>query len=60
MVVISSTVAVGPIAATFNAEGKPIGEAGRATQKAFDRVADDLAWWTSAARQQRLRQAPPY
>ena len=60
MGVISSTVAVGPIAATFNAEGKPIGEAGRATQKAFDRVADDLAWWTSAARQQRLRQAPPY
>jgi len=60
MVVISSTVAVGPIAATFNAEGKPIGEAGRATQKAIDRVADDLAWWTSAARQQRLRQAPPY
>jgi len=60
MVVISSTVAVGPIAGTFDEQGKPIGDAGRLTQKAFQRVADDLAWWTSAARQQRLRQAPPY
>lgn len=60
MVVVSSTLAVGPIAETFNAEGEPIGEAGRRAQKAFDRVADDLAWWTSAARRQRLLQAPPY
>jgi len=60
MVVISSTVAVGPIAGTFDEQGKPIGDAGRLTQKAFQRVADDLAWWTSAARQQRLLQAPPY
>ena len=60
MVVISSTVAVGPIAETFDAEGEPIGEAGRLTQKAFRRVADDLAWWTSAARNQRRLQAPPY
>ena len=60
MVVVSSTVAVGPIAATLDAAGEPIGEAGRLTQGAFRRVADDLAWWTSAAREQRLRQAPPY
>jgi hypothetical protein len=60
MIVVSSTVAVGPIDETFDAQGEPIGEAGRLTQKAFGRVADDLAWWTSAARQQRLRRAPPY
>jgi NAD(P)H-dependent FMN reductase len=60
MIVISSTVAVGPIAKTFDAQGEPIGDVGRVVQKAFGRVADDLAWWTSAAKQQRLRQAPPY
>jgi NAD(P)H-dependent FMN reductase len=60
MIVTSSTVAVGPIAATFDANGEPIGEPGRLTQGAFERVADDLAWWTSAARNQRLLQAPPY
>lgn len=60
MVVISSTIAVGPIAATFDEQGRPIGEAGQLTQKAFGRVADDLAWWTSAARHQRTQQAPPY
>jgi NAD(P)H-dependent FMN reductase len=60
MVVISSTVAVGQIENTFNAEGQPVGEAGAYTQKAFHRLADDLAWWTSAARLQRAHQAPPY
>jgi NAD(P)H-dependent FMN reductase len=60
MVVISSTVAVGPIDATFDEGGKPIGEPGRLTKGAFDRLADDLAWWTSAARLQRQQQAPPY
>ena len=60
MVVISSTVAVGPIAETFDDQGQPIGEAGRLTQRAFRRLADDLAWWTSAARLQRARHAPPY
>jgi len=60
MVVVSSTVAVGPIAQTFDEQGEPIGEPGRLTKSAFDRLADDLAWWTSAARQQRQRQAPPY
>ena len=60
MVVISSTLAVGPIAETFDAEGKPIGEVGATAQRAFHRVADDLAWWTSAARRQRQLQSPPY
>lgn len=60
MVVVSSTVAVGPIAATLDEQGAPIGEGGHLTQGAFHRLADDLAWWTSAARNQRLQKAPPY
>jgi NAD(P)H-dependent FMN reductase len=60
IVVISSTLAVGPIAETFDAQGEPIGDVGRVVRKAFGRVADDLAWWTSAAKHQRLLQAPPY
>jgi NAD(P)H-dependent FMN reductase len=60
MIVTSSTLAVGPIAATFDEQGEPIGEVGQVARKAFAKVADDLAWWTSAAREQRLRQAPPY
>jgi NAD(P)H-dependent FMN reductase len=60
MVVVSSTLAVGPIAETFDAQGEPVGEVGRLAQRAFGRVADDLAWWTSAARNQRQLQAPPY
>lgn len=60
MVVISSTLAVGPIAQTLDASAKPTGGAGDALRKAFPRFADDLAWWTEAARAQRARQAPPY
>jgi NAD(P)H-dependent FMN reductase len=60
MVVVSSTVAVGPLAETLDAQGSPIGEPGRLTQGAFHRVADDLAWWTSAARNERLKKDPPY
>jgi NAD(P)H-dependent FMN reductase len=60
MVVISSTLAVGPIAHTLSASGEPIGEAGQGLQKAFPRFADDLAWWTEAARNQRAHRAPPY
>ncbi|MGB6308362.1 MAG: NAD(P)H-dependent oxidoreductase [Steroidobacteraceae bacterium] len=60
MVVISSTLAVGPIEHSLNAEGLPIGEGGTQLQRAFARFADDLAWWTEAARNQRARRAPPY
>jgi NAD(P)H-dependent FMN reductase len=60
MVVISSTLTVGPIAATLDAEAKPTGSAGEALDKAFTRFADDLAWWTDAARTQRARKEPPY
>jgi NAD(P)H-dependent FMN reductase len=60
MVVISSTLTVGPIAQTLAADGKPIGEAGKFLDRAFPRFADDLAWWTEAAKAQRARKAPPY
>ena len=60
MVVISSSVAVGPIGATLSETGEPIGEAGTALERAFQRFADDLAWWTEAAKMQRARRAPPY
>jgi NAD(P)H-dependent FMN reductase len=60
MVVISSALAVGPIAQTLDAEGRPTGTAGESLERAFARLADDLAWWTEAAREQRARKAPPY
>src|SRR6266704_6162867 len=60
MVVISSTIAAGPISQTLSEYGKPIGEAGKALQFAFPRFADDLAWWIEAAKAQRARKAPPY
>ena len=60
MVVVSSTVAVGPIAQTLSADGEPIGEGGKALTHAFPRFADDLTWWIEAAKAQRQRRAPPY
>ena len=60
MVVISSTIAVGPIAQSLSADGKPTGEGGKGLDHAFPRFADDLAWWIEAAKAQRARRAPPY
>lgn len=60
MVVTSSTLAVGPIAQALDAQGKPIGPGGDALDISFVRFADDLEWWTEAAREQRIRKAPPY
>ena len=60
MVVISSTLSVGLIAHTLNAQGEPIEDAGESLERSFPRFADDLAWWTEAARSQRARRAPPY
>jgi len=60
MAVISSTISVGPIGQTLDAQGQPIGDAGKALERSFGRFADDLAWWTEAAREQRARKAPPY
>jgi NAD(P)H-dependent FMN reductase len=60
MVVISSTIAVGPISQTLSADGIPLGEGGKALEHAFPRFADDLNWWIEAAKSQRARKAPPY
>jgi len=60
MVVISSTIGVGPIAQTLSEKGEPIAEGGKALARAFPRFADDLAWWIEAAKAQRARKPPPY
>jgi NAD(P)H-dependent FMN reductase len=60
MVVISTTIAVGPIAQTLSADGQPTGEGGKALEHTFPRFADDLAWWIEAAKAQRERKKPPY
>src|ERR1700738_2943621 len=60
MVVISSTIAAGPNSQTLSAEGKTIGEGGKALEQAFPRFADDLTWWIEAVKLQRARKAPPY
>src|SRR5436190_4682127 len=60
MVVISSTIAVGPIAQALSEDAKPVGEAGKALEFTFRRFADDLAWWIEAAKAQRARKKPPY
>jgi NAD(P)H-dependent FMN reductase len=60
MVVISSSIAVGPIRETLDEAGEPVGQLGAALEHAFGLFADDLAWWTEAAKTQRARRAPPY
>ena len=60
MVVVSSTLAVGPISHTLSAESEPMGEAGKALAASFPRFADDLMWWIEAAKAQRQRKPPPY
>jgi NAD(P)H-dependent FMN reductase len=60
MVVISSTLTVGPIGDTLDEQGAPIGKEGETLQHRFPRFADDLAWWVEAAKAQRALKAPPY
>ena len=60
MVVISSTLTVAQVGQTLDEANDPQGPAGQALARAFPRFADDLAWWTEAAKAQRIRQAPPY
>jgi NAD(P)H-dependent FMN reductase len=60
MVVISSTLTVGLIRETLNETGKAQGAGGASLERAFGRFADDLAWWTQAAKAQRGLKAPPY
>jgi NAD(P)H-dependent FMN reductase len=60
MVVISSTITVGPISEALDESATPQGMAGAQLQRAFPRFADDLAWWTEAAKRQRAARQPPY
>lgn len=60
MVVASTVLSVGPVAEALDPQGVPTGKLGAALDKAFPRFADDLAWWTEAAREQRNRRPPPY
>ena len=60
MAVISSELVVGSIGEALDPEASPTGKDGDALVCAFPRFADDLAWWTEAARAQRERKAPPY
>ena len=60
MIVVSSTIAAGPIGQSLSADGKPAGDAGKALAHAFPRFADDLIWWVEAAKAQRARKKPPY
>jgi NAD(P)H-dependent FMN reductase len=60
MVVVSSTIAVGPISHALSAEGQPTGDAGQSLARAFPRFADDLEWWVEAAKAQRAKKKPPY
>ncbi len=60
MVVVSSTIAVGPIKDALDEQGEPTGSGGDALEKQFPRFAEDLAWWTAAAKAQRQKVKPPY
>jgi len=60
MIVVLSSLAVGGIGHALTDEAEPVGEGGASLAKAFSRFADDLAWWTEAARAQRAVKPPPY
>ena len=60
MVVVSSSIAVGPIEEALDPEGQPIGDPGRFLGAALPRFLEDLAWWADAAAAQKARRAPPY
>jgi NAD(P)H-dependent FMN reductase len=60
MIVISSSITIGPITEALSEDAEPIGESGIYLEKAFPRFADDLIWWMEAAESQRLRKRPPY
>src|SRR5580692_499878 len=55
MVVVSSTIAVGPISQALAEDGTPTGKGGESLARAFPRFADDLMWWVEAAKSQRQR-----
>lgn len=60
MIVVSSSIVLGPITDALDESGTPIGESGKYLDHVFPRLADDLTWWMEAAAAQRQRSAPPY
>jgi NAD(P)H-dependent FMN reductase len=60
MIVVSSSLSVGPISKALSDKGEPIGEDGKRLEHAFVSFADDLSWWVEAAKAQRAKQPPPY
>jgi NAD(P)H-dependent FMN reductase len=60
MVVISSSIAVGPISHTLSEQSEPTGDGGTALTHAFPRFAEDFEWWIEAVKLQRARKPPPY
>jgi NAD(P)H-dependent FMN reductase len=60
MIVISSTLSVGPVTDTLDEQGRPVGPAGKSLEHHFPTFADDLAWWANAARAHRTVKSPPY
>ncbi|WP_076068568.1 NADPH-dependent FMN reductase [Sphingomonas montana] len=53
MAVVPRTLTVGSIGDALDADGRATGAGGAALTHAFPRFADDLRWWTAAARAQR-------
>ena len=60
MVVTSSSLSVGGIAAVLDPQGEAIGLGGDALVQLFPQFANDLNWWVEAARNQSAQCAPPY
>ena len=60
MVPISSSLAVGGIGKTLDADARTIGESGASLSRALPRFAADLTWWAEAARVQRQNAGTPY
>jgi len=60
MIVISSTISVAQISQALDEAAEPTGDGGASLERSFPRFADDLAWWTEAAKAQRARKKPPY
>jgi hypothetical protein len=60
MVVTSTPLAVGGIGQALSPAAEPVGDGGAALVKSFPQFADDLGWWTNAARLQRAQVPPPY
>ena len=60
MVVTATPLSLARIGGAFDADGGPAGEDGERLARAFPRFADDLAWWTDAAKAQREQAPPPF